>query len=48
VSLVEAREKRDQARCQLRDHRDPATEELKRKLASAIDHTETFETVARR
>jgi integrase len=48
VSLVEAREKRDQAKRQLRDHRDPATEELKRKLGAAADHSETFETVARR
>jgi integrase len=48
VSLVEAREKRDQAKRQLRDHRDPAIEELKRKLAAAADHAETFETVARR
>lgn len=48
VSLSEARERRDEARRQLRDHRDPATEELKRKLSAAADHKETFEFVARR
>lgn len=48
VSLSDAREKRDEAKRQLRDYRDPATEELKRKLAAAADHAETFETVARR
>lgn len=48
VSLTEAREKRDEARRLLRDHRDPGTEQLKRKLAAAADHAETFETVARR
>lgn len=48
VSLVEAREKRDRAKRQLREHRDPATEKLKRKLAAAADHAETFEAAARR
>lgn len=48
VPLSEARERRDTARRLLRDHRDPAVEELKRKLAAAVDHAETFETVARR
>lgn len=48
VSLTEAREKRDDAKRQIREHRDPATEELKRRLAAAADHAETFETVARR
>jgi integrase len=48
VSLYEARERRDAARRQLRDHRDPGIEELKRKLAAAVDHAATFETVARR
>jgi len=46
VSLVEAREKRDAAKRLLRDHCDPATEKLKRKLAAAADHAETFENVA--
>ncbi|HYD12856.1 MAG TPA: integrase arm-type DNA-binding domain-containing protein [Allosphingosinicella sp.] len=48
VSLAEARQKRDEARRLLRDHRDPAIEQLRRKLSAAVDHAETFETVARR
>lgn len=48
VSLNEARKKRDAAKRHLREHRDPATEELKRRLAAAADHAETFESVARR
>ena len=48
VSLSEARDKRDEAKRLLREHRDPATEELKRRLAAAADQEATFETVARR
>jgi hypothetical protein len=48
VSLAEARDKRDEAKRLLREHRDPATEEMKRRLAAAADHEATFETVARR
>jgi integrase len=48
VTLSEARDKRDAAKRLLRDHRDPATEELKRRLAAATDQDATFETVARR
>jgi integrase len=46
--LADARDKRDEAKRHLREHRDPATEELKRKLAAAADQDETFEAVARR
>lgn len=48
VSLTEARDKRDEARRLLREHRDPAIEALKRRLAAAADMEETFETLARR
>jgi len=48
VSLSEAREKRDIAKRQLRELRDPATEQMKRRLAAAIDHEATFESIARR
>lgn len=48
VSLSEARDKRDAAKRLLREHRDPATEELKRRLAAAADQDATFESVARR
>jgi len=48
ASLTAARDKRDAAKRHLRDHRDPATEELKRRLAAAADQEETFESVARR
>lgn len=48
VSLAEAREKRDRAKRLLRDGRDPAIEEMKRKLAAAADHQATFESVSRR
>ncbi len=48
VPLSEARDRRDAARRLLRDFRDPAIEELKRKLVAAADHAATFETVARR
>ncbi len=48
VTLVEARDRRDAARRQLRDHRDPAIERDKA-IAEAIDAAEaTFESVARR
>ncbi len=47
VSLAEAREKRDEAKRLIREHRDPAIEELKRRLAAAADLEATFETVAR-
>jgi integrase len=48
VSLSEARERRDEAKRQLRDFRDPAVEALKRRLAAVADQAATFETVARR
>jgi hypothetical protein len=48
VSLSEARERRDEAKRQLRDFRDPAVEVHKRRLAAAADQEATFETVARR
>jgi len=48
VSLTEARDKRDEAKRLMRDHRDPAIEETKRRLAAAADHEATFESVARR
>ena len=47
VSLSVARDKRDAARRQLRDHKDPATEERKRKLAAHAAAGATFEKVAR-
>ena len=48
VTLAAAREKRDEAKRLLREHRDPATEAMKRRLAAAVDQEATFETVARR
>jgi integrase len=48
VTLAEARERRDEAKRQLRDHRDPAVEARKRRLAAAADHAATFQIVARR
>jgi integrase len=48
VPLSEARERRDEAKRLLRELRDPATEQMKRRLAAAIDHEATFETIARR
>ncbi len=48
VTLVEARDRRDEARLMLREHRDPAIERAKR-LVEAIEAAEaTFESVARR
>ncbi|HEV2816237.1 MAG TPA: integrase arm-type DNA-binding domain-containing protein [Allosphingosinicella sp.] len=48
ISLTEARDKREAAKRLLREHRDPAIEALKRRLAAAADHEATFESVARR
>lgn len=48
VGLPEARERRDEARRQLRDGRDPALEALKRRLANGAAQEDTFEAVARR
>jgi hypothetical protein len=48
VSLSEARERRDEAKRQLRDFRDPAVEAHKRRLAAVADQAATFETVAHR
>lgn len=48
VSLAEARDKRDVCKRLLRDGKDPSIEQLRRKLATAADHAQTFETVARR
>lgn len=47
VSLAEARERRDEAKRQLRDLRDPSVEILKRRLAAAADRDATFEKLAR-
>ena len=47
VSLVEARERRDQARRLLREMRDPAVETMKRRLAAEASAVATFEKVAR-
>lgn len=47
VSLKEARELRDDARRLLRDHRDPAIEERKKKMAAHAAAGATFERVAR-
>lgn len=47
ISLVEARDLRDEARREVRDHRDPAVEKRKRKLAAAAAAIETFEKLAR-
>nr|WP_047170179.1 integrase arm-type DNA-binding domain-containing protein [Sphingomonas sp. Y57] len=48
VSLAEARDRRDAARRQLREHRDPAIEKIKA-IAEAIDAADaTYETVGRR
>lgn len=48
VSLSEARERRDAARRQLREHRDPKVETLRLRAAALADHAATFETIARR
>jgi integrase len=47
VSLVEARDKRDEARRKLREHIDPAIERVKNRAASAARAETTFEKVAR-
>lgn len=46
VSLAKAREERDRARALLREHRDPALEERKRKIAAHAAAGATFERVA--
>lgn len=48
VSLVKARELRDRARAELRDHKDPAIEERKRKAAAHASAGATFKSVALR
>jgi len=47
ISLTEARDLRDDARREVREHRDPAVEKRKRKLAAAAAAIETFEKLAR-
>ena len=47
VTLTEARNRRDDARRQLRDHQNPAIERRKAKMASAANAEMTFEKVAR-
>jgi len=47
VSLAEARDKRDDARRQLREHKNPAVEGRKLKMMSAVSADATFEKVAR-
>ncbi len=47
VSLAEARERRDEAKRILREHRDPAVEAQKRRLVAAAAAEATFESVAR-
>ncbi len=48
VPLAQAREERDRARQLLRDHRDPAIEERKRKMAAHAAAAATFQIVATR
>lgn len=48
ISLAKARDLRDSARAELREHKDPITEERKRKQASLAAAGATFETVAKR
>ncbi|MHA0330306.1 tyrosine-type recombinase/integrase [Sphingomonas melonis] len=48
VSLKEARERRDRARAELRDHKDPGVEDRKREMRAHASSGETFEVVARR
>lgn len=48
VSLAEGRDKRDAARRELRDGRDPMIESIKQKLGARSDHGASFEAVARR
>lgn len=47
ISLSEARDLRDEARREVREHRDPAVEKRKRKLVAAAAAIETFEKLAR-
>ncbi len=47
VSLAKAREARDRARLVLREHRDPALEERKRKMAAHAAAGATLERIAR-
>lgn len=48
IALAKARELRERARAELRDHKDPVTEERKRKMAAHAAAGATFEVVARR
>lgn len=48
VSLLKAREQREQARALLREHRDPAIEDRKRKMAAHAAAGETFQIVGTR
>ena len=48
VSLKEAREKRDRARAELRDHKDPGVENRKRQMRAHADAGATFKVVAQR
>lgn len=47
ISLSEAREKRDEARKMLREHKDPQTEKKLKKLEVMADHDNSFEKIAR-
>lgn len=47
MTLVQARERREEARKMLREMRDPAVEAMKRRLVAAAAAQATFETVAR-
>ena len=48
VSLKEARDRRDRARAELRDHKDPGVEERKREMAAHAAAGATFKVVAMR
>lgn len=48
VSITDARDLRDSSKRLLRDGKDPAIEQLRKKLAAAADSEQTFEAVARR
>ena len=48
ISIVDARDRRDAARRELRENRDPMVEVLKRKVASVADREATFESTARK
>ena len=47
VPLVEARDRRDAARRQLRDHMDPSVEQKKRRFSAVATSDATFEKIAR-